>query len=167
MNNIVSNIILAIILIITQVLLFSNINFMNSINPFVYLFFIIYYPLRHNRSLFILVGFLYGITIDIFLDTHGIHATATLIVSYMRPFLMKLFFGVSYLHQVVKFSSIEIKQNILYLFTIIFIHHFILFGLDIFDLSKISIVFKNTIYTLLFTFFVVYGLYEILINKKK
>ena len=28
-----------------------------------------------------------------------------------------------------KFSSIEIKQNILYLFTIIFIHHFILFGL--------------------------------------
>ncbi len=62
MNNIISNIILAITLIITQVLLFSNINFMNSINPFVYLFFIIYYPLRHNRSLFILVGFLYGIT---------------------------------------------------------------------------------------------------------
>jgi len=167
MNKIISNLILAIILIITQVLLFNNINFMNSINPFVYLFFIIYYPLRHNRSLFIFVGFLFGIIIDVFSDTHGIHATATLIVSYIRPFLMKLFFGVSYQHQVVKFSSIEIKQNILYLLTIIFTHHFILFGLEVFVYSKLSLVLKNTIYTLLFTFLMVYGLFELLINKKK
>jgi len=50
----------------------------------------------------------------------------------------------AYEHQVVKFNSIELKQNLFYLLSIIFIHHFILFGLEVFDMSKISLILKNT-----------------------
>ena len=42
MNKLVSNITIALILIFTQGLFFNNINFLGSINPFVYVFFIVF-----------------------------------------------------------------------------------------------------------------------------
>ena len=167
MNKLVSNITIALILIFTQGLFFNNINFLGSINPFVYVFFIAYYPIKNNRTFFIICAFIYGLIIDIFSDTHAIHAAATLIISYLRPNLLKLCFGIAYEHQVVKFNSIELKQNLLYLLTIVFIHHLILFSLEIFDISKISLILKNTFGNTIFTFTVIYILFELIINRKK
>ena len=167
MNKLVSNITIALILIFTQGLFFNNINFLGSINPFVYVFFIAYYPIKNNRTFFIICAFIYGLIIDIFSDTHAIHAAATLIISYLRPNLLKLFFGIAYEHQVVKFNSIELKQNLLYLLTIVFIHHLILFSLEIFDISKISLILKYTFGNTIFTFTVIYILIELIINRKK
>lgn len=167
MNRIFSNIILAVVLIFAQGLFFNNINFLGSINPFIYIFFIAYFPLKNNRSFFIFCAFIYGLIIDVFSDTHAIHAASTLIISYIRPNLLKLFFGIAYEHQVVKFNSIELKQNLFYLLSIIFIHHFILFGLEVFDMSKISLILKNTFSSLIFTFIVIYILFELIINRHK
>ena len=166
MNNIFNNIILALILILAQCLIFNNINFLGSINPFLYIFFIVYFPLKNNRTLFIICAFFYGFIIDMFSDTHAIHAAATLTISFIRPNLLKLFFGMAYEHQVVKFNSIELKQNLFYIFSIIFIHHLILFGLEIFDISKIMLIIKNTFKTAIFTFVTVYILFEFIINKR-
>ena len=167
MNKFVTNIITALILIFAQGLFFNNINFLGSINPFVYVFFIAYFPLKNNRTFFIFCGFIYGLIIDIFSDTHAIHAAATLIISYLRPNLLKLFFGIAYEHQVVKFNSIQLKQNLLYLLTIVFIHHLILFSLEIFDISKISLILKNTFGNTIFTFTMIYILFELIIKRKK
>ena len=62
MNKLVSNITIALILIFTQGLFFNNINFLGSINPFVYVFFIAYYPIKNNRTFFIICAFIYGLT---------------------------------------------------------------------------------------------------------
>ena len=167
MNKIISNIILAIMLILAQGLFFNNINFMGYINPFIYIFFIAYFPIKNNRTFFICCSFLYGLIIDVFSDTHAIHAAATLTISFLRPNLLKLFFGMAYEHQVVKFNSIDLKQNIFYLISIILIHQVILFGLEIFDFSKISLILKNTVNNGIFTFISIFILYELLINKEK
>ena len=167
MNRIFSNIILAVVLMFAQGLFFNNINFLGSINPFIYIFFIAYFPLKNNRSFFIFCAFVYGLIIDVFSDTHAIHAEFTLIISYIRPNLLKLFFGMAYEHQVVKFNSIELKQNLFYLLSIIFIHHFILFGLEVFDMSKISLILKNTFSSLVFTLIVIYILFELIIKRHK
>ena len=167
MNKIFSNIILAVVLIFAQGLFFNNINFLGSINPFIYIFFIAYFPLKNNRSCFIFCAFIYWLIIDVFSDTHAIHSSSTLIISYIRPNLLKLFFGMAYEHQVVKFNSIELKQNLFYLLSIIFIHHFILFGLEVFDMSKISLILKNTFSSLVFTVLVIYILFELIISRHK
>jgi len=167
MNKIISNIILAITLILAQGLFFNNINFMGYINPFIYLFFIAYFPIKNNRTLFICCSFLYGLIIDVFSDTHAVHAAATLTVAFLRPNLLKLFFGMAYEHQVVRFNSIDIKQNIFYLISIILIHQVILFGLEIFDFSKISLILKYSVNNGIFTFISIFVLYELLINRGK
>ena len=110
---------------------------------------------------------IYGLLIDLFSDTHGIHAASTLCIAYFRPYLLKLFFGMAYEHQVVKFNSLELKQNIFYLFSMIIIHHIILFSLEVFDLSKANLIFDNIISNSIFTFISVYVLYEFLTRKSK
>jgi hypothetical protein len=73
----------------------------------------------------------------------------------------------AYEHQVVKFNSVELNQNIFYLFTLTFVHHLIIFCLEVFDFGKILLILKNTFFNSLFTFFIVYIFYEFLINKNK
>ena len=167
MNKIIFNIILALILILSQALFFNNINFLGSINPFIYIFFIAYFPLKNNRTFFIFCSFIFGLIIDIFSDTHAIHAAASLTIAFLRPYFLKLYFGMAYEHQVVKFNSIELKQNLFYLLSIILIHHLVLFSMEIFDISKISLVIKNTFNTAIFTFIAIYILFELIIKRAK
>ena len=167
MNKIIFNIILALILILSQAIFFNNINFLGSINPFVYIFFIAYFPLKNNRTFFIFCAFIFGLMIDVFSDTHAIHAAASLTIAYLRPNFLKIYFGMAYEHQVVKFNSIELKQNLFYLLSIILIHHLILFGMEIFDISKISLVIKNAFKTAIFTFIAIYILFELIIKRTK
>jgi len=167
MNKIVYNIVLALILILSQGLFFNNINLLGSINPFIYIFFIAYFPLKNNRSLFIFLAFLVGLIIDIFSDTHAIHAAASLTIAFLRPYFMKLYFGIAYEHQVIKFNSIELKQNLFYLLSIILIHHLILYSLEIFDVYKILLVIKNAFSTAIFTFITIYILFELILKRTK
>ena len=77
MNNIVAaNITRFIILVLIQVLVLININFLGYINPYIYILFIILFPIKNNRLLFIFLSFLLGLTVDLFLDSGGVHAAA-------------------------------------------------------------------------------------------
>ena len=167
MNNIIYNLILGTCLILMQSLFLNNINFLEYLNPFIYIYFIIYYPIKNNRSVFIILAFIYGLLIDLFSDTHGIHAASTICIAYFRPYLLKLFFGMAYEHQVVKFNSLELKQNIFYLFSMIIIHHIILFSLEVFNISQANLIFNNIISNSIFTLISIYVLYEFLMKKSK
>ena len=66
MNSVVSlNSIRFIILVLVQVLIFNNINFMGYINPYIYILFIVLYPTKNNRALLIFLSFLLGLSIDL------------------------------------------------------------------------------------------------------
>ena len=167
MNNTISNILFAIFLIFFQSMFLNHINFLNFINPYLYIFLIIYFPLKKNRSIFILMAFITGIIIDFFSDTHGMHSAACLSIAYFRTYFLKIFFGMAYQHQVVKFKHIEFKQNFFYLMTMIFTHHVILFSLEVFSFSHIDIIFKKTISSLIFSFILVIIFFEFFIKKSK
>ena len=167
MNKIVSNILLSIFLIFFQVMFLYHINFISFINPYLYIFLIIYFPLKTNRSIFILTAFFAGLVIDFFSDTHAIHAAACLCIAYFRTYYLKIFFGMAYQHQVVKFKYLKFKQNFFYLITMIFTHHLILFSLEVFSFAHLNIIFKKTISSLIFSFILVIIFFEFFIKKSK
>lgn len=53
----------------------------------VYPLFIILLPLRTPNVLVVLLGFLTGLTVDLIYGTPGLHATATLVMAYLRSFV--------------------------------------------------------------------------------
>ena len=101
--------------------------------------------------MFILVSFFLGLFLDMFLDTGGIHAAATVLLAYIRPVLLKFSFGAAYEYQAIKFDSTEVYQRLTYFVFAIVLHHFVVFGLEIFDGSKINYIFRLSILSSLFT----------------
>lgn len=152
MTNIFSiNTLRFIALILVQVLVLSHINFLGDINPYLYILFIILYPIKNNRMLFLFLSFLLGLSVDLFLDSGGMHAAASVFIAYMRPVALKSSFGAVYEHQTIKFSNIDLGQRITYITILTVVHHFILFSFDIFNFSKVLLVLKNTLFSSIFT----------------
>ncbi|MEL0645319.1 MULTISPECIES: rod shape-determining protein MreD [unclassified Olleya] len=152
MNNLLSiHTVRFVVLILLQVLLFSKINFLGYINPYIYILFIVLYPVKNNRILFLFISFLMGLIIDIFMDSGGVNATAALVVAFIRPAVLKFSFGAVYEHQALKFNNIDFGQRLTYITILTFIHHFTYFLFEIFNISKIILVLQHTLFSSIFT----------------
>ena len=148
MNSvIISNTLRFILLLLLQVLLLNNINFLGYINPYLYVLFLILYPFNANQTLFLFLAFLLGLGVDIFEDSGGINAAACLVVAYIRPVLLRFSFGVSYDYQTIRFSNTQLGSRISYVALIVFIHHFVLFLLEFFNFAHFLLLLKKTFFS--------------------
>lgn len=150
-----------------QVFVFNNILFLGYINPYVYIAFVIFYPLKKERFLFLFLSFLLGLAIDFFSDSGGINAFSLLFAAYIRLFLVRVIFKKTEQDYLLFNLQQEPFGKVFnYVITLIVIHHFILFSLANFSFQNFSSVFTNTFYSSIFTsvlFFI--GTY--IIRKKK
>ena len=152
MNNILaSNITRFFALLLAQVGICNNINFLGYINPYIYIIFILLYPTKANRLLFLLLAFNLGLLVDIFMDSGGVHAGASVVLVFVRPVFLKYAFGTLYEHQTLKFQSLQLNEMIIYISLMTFFHHFILFNLEIFNILQILLILKNTLVFSVFT----------------
>ena len=152
MNNVAGiNIVRFIILLLVQVVICNNINFLGYINPYIYIIFIFLFPIRDNRLVLLLLSFLIGMLVDMFSDSGGVHAAAAVCLAYARPVLLKTSFGMLYEHHSIKFSNTEIGSLITYIAFGTVLHHFILFSFEIFNISNILLILKKTLFSSIFT----------------
>ena len=135
------------LLVLVQVLVFNRLNFFGFINPMVYILFLYWYPIKENRAVFISVGFLLGLVIDIFSDTLALHAASTVTLAYLRPTIMRFVFGINYEFQSFKLSNTTRAQQITFLALLIVAHHVIFFTLEIFSLANLLVILKKVIFT--------------------
>jgi len=77
------------ILVVLQVLVFNNIQLSGFVNPYFYILFIILLPFETPMWVGTFVGFLLGLTLDIFANTPGLHAAATAFIGFLRPYVLR------------------------------------------------------------------------------
>lgn len=79
-------------LIALQVLILKQINLggdnFNYISILIYPLFILLLPLRTPKAALLLMAFTLGITIDLFYDSLGVHASAAVFMAYIRTFIL-------------------------------------------------------------------------------
>ena len=152
MNSILSiHTIRFVVLIFLQVLMLNHIDFLGYINPYIYIIFIALFPAKNNRSILIALSFLLGITMDMFLDTGGIHAAACVLIAYARPLILKWSFGMSYEYHSIRFNTVDFGSKLTYFTILTLWHHLVLFSLEIFSMSRILLIFEKTLFTSIFT----------------
>ena len=137
-----------------QILLFNNINLFGYLNPYPYILFVLLYPVNSNKSILLISSFALGILLDMFANSGGIHAMASLVLAYIRPSLFKFAFGLSYEYQTVKIADKISPERITLLLLSIFIHHFILFCFEFFRIDLVLTILLRTLLNTLFTFIV-------------
>ncbi|SNR53634.1 rod shape-determining protein MreD [Maribacter sedimenticola] len=134
-----------VLLILVQVLVFNNLNFFGYINPLIYILFLYWYPIKQNRTTFIVTCFILGLLVDIFSDTLAINAAATVTIAYLRPTIMRFVFGVNYEFQSFKLNNSTKAQQFTFLALLTIIHHLVYFTLEIFSFSNSLLILQKTV----------------------
>lgn len=124
--------ILFFVYVLVQVLLLRNLVLFNSAFCFLYIAFILLLPIELNTLVLMIIGFALGFAIDIFYDSMGLHAMATVLVAYVRNYWMAT---ITPQGGYDSGSSATIGSNglqwfIVYTMPLIFIHHVILFFVE-------------------------------------
>jgi len=136
-----------------QVLVLNNIQLSGFINPYLYILFIITLPFETPKWLLLVLGFSSGMVIDIFSNTPGMHASATVFMSYLRPYILRLiapreeyqpgtiptmgFYGMPWF---LKYSVI-----------LVLAHHFFLFFIEVFSIKHFFSTFLRVLSSGVFT----------------
>ena len=126
-----------VLLLLFQVLVFYNINLFGYINTYPYVLFIILFPVNANKNALLIASFSLGLLLDVFLNSGGVHAAACVILAFVRPYLFKISFGLSYEYQTVRLNDVLSPERFSFILFSVVIHHSILFLLELFSVDFI------------------------------
>ena len=91
MSKLVKNTIRFFLFILVQVFVLLQINPLHQfIVPYLYFLFILWLPFNTPRMTLTMIGFVFGLTLDYFTKTPGLHAAPCILIAYIRPFLINI-----------------------------------------------------------------------------
>ena len=140
MNKTALQIIRFVVLVLLQVLVINHIRLGGYVHPYIYLIFIMLLPFNTPKWQLLVLGFVLGLTVDLFTGTPGLHAGATTLMAFCRPSIIKLVTGNQ------KFENIT-EPNLgqlggiwflRYVLCMVLIHHFALYLLESFSFRLIG-----------------------------
>ena len=151
--------------IILQVLIFDNINLFGFSCPAFYLFFIISFRFDNSQFALILLGFLLGFVLDVFQNSSGANTIATLLISYIRPMVIRFSFGVIPDNNTLLNMKSRLGNQLVYIGLMILIHQFFLQSIAYFDVTHITPILRNSLVNTALTFILL--LATLNLTKKK
>ncbi len=141
------------ILVLLQVLVFNNIQVSGFINPYYYILFILLLPFDTPRWSLPIIGFLLGLSVDLFTQTPGIHASATVMMAFARPYVLG-FISPREGYEPGSYPTLfnyGLEWFLKYSVILICIHHFFLFYVEIFRISDFLATFLRALLSSVFS----------------
>ena len=151
-------------LVLVQILILNNVQLSGYINPYVYVLFILILPFETPGWLILVSAFMLGISMDVFPQgiagggsTLGIHTSATLLVAFLRPLVLR---WINTRGEYEKGTEPRARDYgfpwyFLYAVIIIGIHHFVLFYLEDYSILHFFRTFVRFLFSLFFTLLLV------------
>ncbi len=142
-----------VILLAMQVLVMRSLVLFDMGFCFIYLAFLLFLPIQMPPVLLLLLAFVTGITLDIFYDTGGIHAAATVLLAYLRPYILLLLTPRDGYDQndSVNLHVMGWRWFLVYSFILIFVHHLTFFFLELAGFKLIGFTMLKILVSALFT----------------
>ena len=122
-------------LVLLQVLILNNVHIAGYATPFLYIYLILKFESETPRNALMLWAFFLGLTVDIFSDTPGMNAAATVALAFLRPTFLRLFVPRDTFENIV--PSIK-SMGIVPFLVSVFIHHAILLTIEFFSFAHIG-----------------------------
>lgn len=152
MPTVLQNIFRFIILVLLQVLVMNNVQFLGYINPFIYILFILSLPVLTPRWFALLLAFALGLTIDVFSNTIGMHAFAAVLIAFLRNGIIKLFTALEEGNNPTpSFYTFGVGAYVKYVVLMVFLHHSTLFFLEAFSFAQFWIISVKILFSSLIT----------------
>ncbi|WP_238785492.1 hypothetical protein [Blattabacterium cuenoti] len=98
---------------------------------YIYIVFIINIPVHENKLIVLLLSFIIGWIIDQYLNTGGMHAFSSTFFAFFRLQILKFFAGNTLImNKNFSIEKLSVIKKIFFIYTLIIIHHGILFILQ-------------------------------------
>lgn len=147
------------VLILVQVLILNNIQISGFINPYIYILFILLLPFNIPGYFLLGFSFLIGITIDIFGNTPGIHAGASVLLGFIRPALAQLVSTRELIEkgQTPTMTILGMANFIKYTVIAVLVHHLVLFFAETFSFGDILETLLRWLISSIFSILIILG----------
>ncbi|WP_018619306.1 hypothetical protein [Spirosoma luteum] len=131
-REIVSTAFLFLLYLTLQILLVRNLVLFDYAFCFIYIACILLLPNETSFSWLLLIAFATGFVVDIFYNTPGMHAAATVLMAFCRPLVVRSQIDVPGLESRIEFSLNELGTGAFfrYVFILALIHHTALFFIE-------------------------------------
>ena len=168
MNRIVIQILRFILLLGIQILICNHIHLFRFINPYIYILALFLLPLSMPKSWQYIIGFATGFIVDSFTMTYGVHASASLTLIFVRPYLINLLNknNISLENEAFIPGVKDLRWLFLYAFILTLIHHLWITFFEIFSLQNFAYNLLTTFINALFTTIVILAIEYIFMSKK-
>ncbi len=168
MKIVIENIIRFVLLVLVQVFILDNIQFLGYITPMIYILFVLTLPIHLSRNLTLLLAFLLGLVIDMFSNTMGIHTFTSVFIAFLRtPILRRLVEVQDLVNITPNFRTIGFVPNLKYLTILILIHQIILFSIEAFSLYSIYMLIGKVVLNSLTTLLLSFGIQFFYLKRTK
>lgn len=152
------NIIRFILLILLQTLIIKNIPFGSYFVPMPYVLFLLMLPFETMPLLVLILAFVTGLTVDVFYDTQGIHASACVVLGFVRFYFLRLLAPREGYEANLK-PTVQYMGNawfVYYALPMLLIHHLFFFYLEEFGFDDFLFTLLKTLGSTLASFVFVY-----------
>ncbi|WP_347157283.1 hypothetical protein [Pontibacter chitinilyticus] len=149
----IKNIVQFVLFVALQILLMDNLVLYGMGFCFIYVAFLLFLPININRVLLLFLGFLVGFTVDVFYDTVGIHAAASVLLAFLRPFVLNLLTprdGYD-TNDAVNIHVMGVRWFLAYTFILLLAHHLAVFFLETISFTEAWFTLAKVLLSTLFT----------------
>lgn len=118
----------------------NKVHILGYATPFLYIYLILKFESDTPRNTLMLWAFALGLLVDIFSDTPGMNAAATVWLAFVRPVVLQLFVPRDTVEAFVpSMRALGIAPFLKYLVVCTFIHHIALLCIESFSFAHLSI----------------------------
>lgn len=157
-NEVIKNTLRFLFLVLFQVLILNNIQLSGYLNPFLYVLFVLMLPFQTPKWLVLILAFVLGISVDMFSDTGGIHAAASVFMAFLRDPILRLISprdGYDNAQQPTV-QQFGFGWFFSYAGILIFAHHACLFYLETFHFSDFFSTFSRVLLSSIFSLLLIF-----------
>lgn len=139
-------------LVLLQVLILNNVHIAGYATPFLYIYFILKFSSGTSRNELMLWAFFFGLTIDVFADTPGMNAAATVLLAFVRPTFLRLFTPRDTLDSIIpSIRTMGFSSFLKFAVTSVFVHHLFLLGIEFFSFAGMPLMLLRVVACTLLT----------------
>ena len=157
-NEVIKNTLRFLFLVLFQVLILNNVQLSGYLNPFLYVLFILMLPFSTPKWLVLILAFAAGLSVDMFADTGGLHAAASVFMAFLRQPILKLISPRDGYDAVQRPTVHQFGFGWFFSYAgiLIFAHHLFLFYMEAFHFSSFFATFGRAILSSLFSLTLVF-----------
>lgn len=152
-----------------QILFAKNLILFDKAFCFLYVAFLLLLPFETGPLLLMVIGFITGMAVDIFYDSFGIHAAASVLIMYLRPYWKNMItprggyeIGMEPTLKLMKFEWFAT-----YAAPLIFIHHLALFFIEAGGLHLFFFTITKVLFSTVFTFITIVIIQYLFYSSKR